>query len=178
MSNVHILYYSPLGTCEKIAGELADGILSSHPDTSVTVSSLTKAADRKRLTESGISCDLLFFVFPMYAQNIPKEIAVWMGRTAIKATFSSIVCAYGQGNPIFALKRINYYLRRKKIPVVSAMDIPVGRVHGAKLSDEDFADINFDALSFAEKTLQNADAGKRLRISVSAFKDKFTRYFY
>lgn len=176
MRNILILHYSPVGSCESIAKDIREAIEGKHPDMTVRVAPIIHAADRKALTESGIKCDMLFLVFPVYGDNAPAEIIKWLKKTEVNATFASVVCAYGHLNPVVAVKKMKFLLRRKLVPTVSAMDIPVGHVYRDTPSSPPVLP-RFDAVRFVEATFQNADNGKHIRISLAEGKDRSTRYF-
>ena len=159
MRNIKIVFHSPFGVCERIAETVKNGIVSSHPEMTVTSFSLAKAGERAT-EKPADGCDLLIIVFPACGRGAPTEVARYLKKSEIKATFASAVCAYGKGDPIFALRKVKYLLRSKNIPLVSAMDIPVGRITPRDGREPTVPE--FEASAFAEGTMMNADVGKRI----------------
>ena len=107
---------------------------------------------------------------------MPDDITEWLRKTAIKATFASVICAYGNRNPIIALRKAKYYFGAKNIPLVSAMDIPVGRICRSA-TDNKPAVPKFDAVFFVESTLHNSDVGKRIVIRAADVKSLEVRFY-
>lgn len=175
MKTVRILHYSPLGSLKQIAENLAHPISVHHPELEIKICPLIHSTERKQLLDEGVNCDILFVLVPAYYKRIPEELRNFLAKCSIKATFASVVCAYGRANPVLAIKRIKYYLRKRSIPVVSALDIPVGHVTHESKRLEDLPEVDYSY--FMESSLHNADVGKRIRIPLSAGKDKNVRYF-
>ncbi len=175
MRKITIVYYSPLGTCEEISQRIGREISAVWQDAEIELLSLTHADERKAAIERGVSCDLLFLVFPMYAQNMPRQVAEMLEKCEINATFASMVCAYGKGNPTLALRRVRVVLTKKGMPTVSAMHLPVGRVHKEKTGSPVLPE--YDCAGFVESTLSNADVGERARLSCSAEEKKAPHYY-
>ncbi|MBP5308211.1 MAG: hypothetical protein J6Z34_03640 [Clostridia bacterium] len=167
MRTVSIFYYSPFGACENAAKKIGNEIGKSHPEMTVSLFSLTEAAERKFLERETISCDLLIAVFPLSETGGSWEIVEWLKKTAIKAAFASAVCVYGKGNPLPALRKTGYAFKLKNVPLVSAMDVSAGGTG----RDNDFKKAPlFDAAAFTEGTMMNADTGKRIAVRSAALR--------
>lgn len=152
MKRAVILCFSPTGNTREVCNIINDVLKVRY---STTLCDVTLPRSREKFINQKLDGDLLIIATPVYCEMAEKTFVDFLKKISLSFEKAVAVCTYGYISAGAAISNINYVLKKKRIPVIAAAEIPARHYFAEagikELSGEKISDYSKEIADFTNK---------------------------